>query len=61
MPNVLESLASVSKLIKTLNIIFTEKYSENPSFAKAYINVIETMHSHELFSEESYVWWLEDD
>ena len=44
-----------------VNIIFTEKYSENPSFAKAYINVIETMYKHKLFSEESYVWWLEDD
>jgi len=45
----------------SVNIIFTEKYNENPSFAKAYINVIETMHNNNLFSEQCYVWWLEDD
>ena len=45
----------------SVNIIFTEKYSDNPSFAKAYINVIDTMHANNLISEKSYVWWLEDD
>lgn len=45
----------------SINIIFTEKYNENPSFAKAYINVITTMYDNNLFSENSYIWWLEDD
>jgi hypothetical protein len=45
----------------SINIIFTGKYDDNPSFAKAYINVITTMYDNNLFSENSYIWWLEDD
>tara|TARA_B110000208_G_C11783474_1_gene434724 strand:- start:2007 stop:2969 length:963 start_codon:yes stop_codon:yes gene_type:complete len=60
--NVNETKNLLKEIIpNNVNIIFTEKYSEEPSFAKAYINVIETIYENDLFSEKSYVWWLEDD
>lgn len=60
--NIKETKNLLKKIIPNkVNIIFTEKYSDNPSFAKAYINVIDTMHNKNLFSEKNYVWWLEDD
>lgn len=44
-----------------VKIVFTEKYEEDPSFAKAYSCVIKTMLDNNLLDEDSYVWWLEDD
>tara|TARA_B100001063_G_scaffold138607_1_gene129481 strand:+ start:10241 stop:11209 length:969 start_codon:yes stop_codon:yes gene_type:complete len=60
--NINETKNLLKKIIpNNVNVIFTEKYNEKPSFAKAYINVIKTMYDNNLFSEKSYVWWLEDD
>ena len=46
---------------KNVKKIFITNDDNKPSFAKAYINVIDAMHKNDLFHNENIIWWLEDD
>lgn len=41
--------------------IFIIKKDENPSFTKAYKNVIRALYDNNLYKDNCFIWWLEDD